>query len=297
MITVHVPEQGVLKGRMSPDEFGTTLNAGLLYDRYVGLPPERARGRDAKEGSDTEKAAKAYLTIFQAQGEEGRAALKQARERLDALGGHRFPADKHEGPAPERWDHWYLDMMLETRLAIGLGNVHPFENGLSFHHTLGVPFIPGTSLKGAARAFAAFDESAETLDTWYGRGPSEQPSTESEPQNDHAGMLVFMDALPSTWPTMKLDIINCHLPAYYRGTANPGAVPKESPVPALFLTLAPGTKFRFRVGARRRAPEGAEAAWEALKLLKEALELTGIGAKTGAGYGYFGEPREGKRKK
>ena len=45
-------------------------------------------------------------------------------------------------------------MNIETayRLAIGMGLPSLFENGLLFHHTYGVPYIPGESLKGLARA-------------------------------------------------------------------------------------------------------------------------------------------------
>ena len=45
-----------------------------------------------------------------------------------------------------------MDIKTAHRLAIGMGYSSFFENGLLFHHTYGVPYIPGEGLKGLARA-------------------------------------------------------------------------------------------------------------------------------------------------
>lgn len=39
------------------------------------------------------------------------------------------------------------------RLAIGLGNAHPAENGLLLHHIHGLPYLSGAGLKGVARSW------------------------------------------------------------------------------------------------------------------------------------------------
>ena len=36
----------------------------------------------------------------------------------------------------------------------GLGREHPVENGFAWHHILGVPYLPGSSVKGMVRAWA-----------------------------------------------------------------------------------------------------------------------------------------------
>jgi len=41
----------------------------------------------------------------------------------------------------------------ENRLLLGLGNSHIKETSLNFHHIYGVPFIPGSSLKGICRHY------------------------------------------------------------------------------------------------------------------------------------------------
>lgn len=35
----------------------------------------------------------------------------------------------------------------------GMGLSHPVENGFLWHHTLGVPYLPGSSIKGMIRAW------------------------------------------------------------------------------------------------------------------------------------------------
>jgi CRISPR-associated protein Cmr6 len=40
------------------------------------------------------------------------------------------------------------------RLAVGMGNAHVLENSLSFAHIHGLPYLPGSGVKGVARAWA-----------------------------------------------------------------------------------------------------------------------------------------------
>lgn len=47
-----------------------------------------------------------------------------------------------------------IEATTAERLVIGLGSHHPLETGLLFHRTLGVPYIPGSSIKGLIRAWA-----------------------------------------------------------------------------------------------------------------------------------------------
>jgi CRISPR-associated protein Cmr6 len=43
-----------------------------------------------------------------------------------------------------------------SRMAIGLGTNTVLENGLTLHHVTGLPYIPGSALKGLARAYALY---------------------------------------------------------------------------------------------------------------------------------------------
>ncbi len=39
------------------------------------------------------------------------------------------------------------------RLAVGLGNEHPMENGLTLHRIYGIPYLPATTIKGVTRSW------------------------------------------------------------------------------------------------------------------------------------------------
>jgi len=44
-----------------------------------------------------------------------------------------------------------LELKAQTRLVVGMGIPSFFENGISLHHTYGVPYIPASSVKGLLR--------------------------------------------------------------------------------------------------------------------------------------------------
>lgn len=158
----------------------------------------------------------------------------------------------------------------------GLGNPSPTENGLALHPTWGVPWIPGTSLKGIARAWmVAAGAPPRDIEAWFGRDPRRE-----EADGGHAGAVDFLDAwwVPANEPPWVADIVTPHHKAYYESkeTVSPPSG-EEEPGPSTFL----GAR-----GAYRLVIEGPEA-WvgPALDLLLRALSERGVGAKTRAGYG------------
>ena len=46
-----------------------------------------------------------------------------------------------------------LELKLNWRLIVGLGNESVYETGMTFHPIYGIPYIPGSSLKGVLRSF------------------------------------------------------------------------------------------------------------------------------------------------
>ncbi len=46
------------------------------------------------------------------------------------------------------------DYTTSSRLIVGLGAAHALETSITLHHTYGIPYIPGSSFKGAVRAVA-----------------------------------------------------------------------------------------------------------------------------------------------
>ncbi len=108
------------------------------------------------------------------------------------------------------------------------------------------------------------------------------------------GAIIFMDAFPVDKYTLKLDVMNVHYPKYYRGEEN-YAADWESPNPVFFLTVV-DTEFQGVIIVNKRFFNKLEKtetytaerlANEAIKLVRDALENHGIGAKTSVGYGYL----------
>src|SRR5690606_8434346 len=98
------------------------------------------------------------------------------------------------------------------------------------------------------------------------------------------GKDLIFDAFPVEEPKIEVDIIKPHYPA------DKEPVDYNQPVPVFFLPVA-GAAFQFAAGLRpgSRLPEGRqeELLQQAGLLLREALQVRGIGAKTAVGYGYM----------
>lgn len=190
-------------------------------------------------------------------------------------------------------------------LTLHLARASGLENaGLHLHPIYGFACLPGSGLKGVARAYAetvwcadqddkaaawrsiraAFGcaSGAEKSKTW-------RPEGVSAPKESRAGAVVFHDAWPTEWPRLQPDIVNNHHTKYYAGEGDPGDW--EDPRPVYFLAVAEGTTFDFAVSPRT-APSGdgsdLELAALAGRWLQAALVHEGAGAKTHAGYGRFG---------
>ncbi|MDQ7083105.1 MAG: type III-B CRISPR module RAMP protein Cmr6 [Aquificota bacterium] len=83
---------------------------------------------------------------------------------------------------------------------------------------------------------------------------------------------------------LSIDVMNNHYGEYYSEKGKEPPADWYNPNPVFFLTLE-GVSFRFYIGVEKHIPEGNELLEEALKLLKEGLELFGLGAKRRKGMG------------
>ncbi|EJV3735841.1 type III-B CRISPR module RAMP protein Cmr6 [Vibrio cholerae] len=170
-------------------------------------------------------------------------------------------------------------MTLENRLLIGLTGNGALETGCSLSRNYGMPYIPGSSVKGIARAWANqhLAGHSDELEQLFGSADSEQPYRVS-------GLVTFHDAWWIPDPVKKehkpfvLDVVTTHHQAYYNGNqAEPSD--KDSPIPNHLLAVQGSFLFVL---------EGEPAAIELCQtLLEKALANNGIGAKTAAGYGYM----------
>ena len=161
----------------------------------------------------------------------------------------------------------------EGRFVTGLGRSHPVENGFAWHPTLGVPYLPGSSVKGMVQAWAKRD--AEPL-------PSDEHREVIFGSPRHVGQIMFMDAIPVAPVLLETDVITPH---YAGWTTDQPPGDWCGPVPVPFLVTAPQTAFVFAL-----LPRGGGnplALQEVFGWLRAALEQQGAGAKTSVGYGRF----------
>jgi CRISPR-associated protein Cmr6 len=252
-------------------------HAGLVFDRYLALwEGEPAAARRARE---VYAPLRDFVDAFNVRIKDGlaAAALAALQRRLDRLAA--------------RLEARTLLYRATGRFATGLGSFHPLGNGFSFDPTLGVPFLPGSAVKGLCRACPLAREDPGKARELLGPervGPGERAAT---------GDLVFFDAYPTIWPRLAVDVINCHHPEYYRslegglsraaGTRRrtpPSPRETESPLPVFFLCVAEETIFAFRLASRSRSTAAIE---DGMAWLNEGLTLLGAGAKTAVGYGAF----------
>lgn len=195
----------------------------------------------------------------------------------------------------ERWvrrtpvDAWAPGWQREVRLVssqgrvlCGLGNASPTENGLSLHPVHGTPILPGSSLKGIARAWCA---SRFEAGDWAEGGQYFQQvfGEDAGTDRDEGGLAAAVHFLDALWqPTAgtqpwAAEILTPHMGRYYAGKSAPDGT--QNPVPVTFLA-AQGT-FRIVV-------EGPPVwAQRGMDILLRALTERGVGAKTRAGYGRF----------
>lgn len=172
-------------------------------------------------------------------------------------------------------------MTLENRLLIGLTGNGALETGCTLSHNYGMPYIPGSSVKGVVRAWAEqhLKDNAEAIADLFGTRDSDDIKRVS-------GLVTFHDAWWAPFskgtPELKpfvLDVVTTHHQTYYNGgKAEPSD--KDSPIPN--HQLAVYGSFLFVIEG---APDHVELCQ---KMLAQALQDNGIGAKTAAGYGYMG---------
>lgn len=170
-----------------------------------------------------------------------------------------------------------------SRLALHLSRSNALENaGLCLHPMYGFVFLPGSGLKGMARAFAVQQKWApERVLKIFG---NEVGEPKSDLQN--AGGVVFHDAWPTSIPRLKIEIVNNHHTEYYAGNDAPGDW--ESPIPVYFLAVETGAEFEFALSPRR-SDFDMSLLDDARYLLQMALAHNGAGAKTHSGYGAFAD--------
>ena len=218
-----------------------------------------------------------------------------------------------------------IDAKAVAPFTTGLGNEHPLENGFSFLNPYGLPYLPGSGVKGvlrqAARELASGDwgerhgwDNSEQftlvcgkdhiqltmLDVLFGKQSRDR-------ETEHVrGALRFWDVFPQIpGNNLAVEVMTAHQAHYLQGSDTPHE--SGQPNPINFLTVPPGAEFHFHIQCdqpflARVAPElAASEAWQPLltAALGHAFEWLGFGAKTAVGYGAMRRDRsaeEARRK-
>ena len=190
---------------------------------------------------------------------------------------------------------------LRSRLAVNLAGGILENANICLHPHFGYPYLPGSAVKGLARHAAWCEwnkpESdkqaiARRIATVFGYPTGDDDddgldaALKAEGEKDHAGCVAFLGAFPEGKANIEVDVLTCHHAKYYSGS-KPQATDDESPNVQAFPVVASGTVFCFPLLPLR---DCGEAELKAAKdWLRAAIEVNGAGAKTAAGYGWFGD--------
>lgn len=189
---------------------------------------------------------------------------------------------------------------LDGHFVTGMGNSHPIENGFSWHHTLGVPYLSGSQVKGLLRAiieqFYPEDETKEEIMLkWFG-------SKSKNAQENQVGELIFFDALPTKKPELSVDIMTPHMGDWYAEGGKITNIETDSdkipadwhdPTPIPFLAVK-NAGFLFSIAKCR--PDSDINIDKVFEFLDKALTHLGAGAKTQTGYGYMSSDENNNKK-
>ncbi len=162
----------------------------------------------------------------------------------------------------------------DPRLFIGQTGGATLETGCAIQHSYGVPYLPGSAIKGAAKSYAiALGLPPEIRGELFG-------SAGSDTAEDLGGLINFHDVwwVPDSAPSpLVQEVVTSHHLEYYSGDGDVWPSDLDSPVPNAQVAVR---------GAFLFVLEGP-ADWLplALDILEQALCTRGIGAKTRAGYG------------
>lgn len=234
-------------------------NIGLWLDRYLPADEKWRLTENAK------RRKKVFQLVNSPQTQELTRVLEKRQESLRGWYRLRY------GQKAVTW----FDAKPAWRFVVGLGAAHVLETGITLHRIFGLPIIPASGLKGAARAYAQLVE---------GKAEDDGEFNAVFGTNEQAGEVVFLDAIPIGDLKFTLDVMNPHYPDYYRTKGTQAPSDWQSPNPIPFLTVS-NTSYRFTIVARTE--KGINCIDTARRWLQGALTELGIGAKTSADYGYW----------
>jgi CRISPR type III-B/RAMP module RAMP protein Cmr6 len=208
-----------------------------------------------------------------------------------------------------------FEVTLGARLMVNLAGGVIENAGIALDRCFGLPFIPGSAVKGISRNQALWEihEAAagkkpnllrlamllfgygghdlkDSLAWAVGSEAAAKAIAAEIGSADFKGCACFLPAYPTTPPTLVVDMVNSHYPDYYGGKVKV-AKDNESPRPNYFPAVESGSSFGFAVVLNRVPDVPGIKAGDLLAQVKDwlqnAVTRKGVGAKTAAGYGWF----------
>jgi len=238
---------------------------------------------------------------------------QKSKEQLSALT-TRFQCDR-QIPGERR-----IKLVMGGRMIVNHAGGILENAGLCLHPHAGIPYIPGSAVKGVARhaqwcAWAdavdqgdqeaaaslalkiavvfGFPTNEKRLDDFCKKQWPEKFGDNS-PMAAFSGLVAFMQAMPLEYVELVTDICNCHHSKYYREKQD--RWDNESPNPQFFPAVEKDSMFEFvirPVGRIKYALSNFEGLTEqdvlcfAEDAVRQAAEDFGFGSKTSNGYGWF----------
>ena len=242
----------ILKNSQRSEE----IHAGLWLDKYI-----TDQSRDDTQSRRTFVEEVSTLSVPEAY----KAFYTRWQKALDDYGARRREA------------------IVQGRMSVGLGAESVLETSICLHRTYGVPYIPGSALKGLAASYTRLYLGGD--ERWKEEGAYYKVVFGN---TDEAGYITFFDALyvpPATGQEHQVlypDIITVHHAEYYQGKKGAAPLDSDNPTPIPFLS-ATGTYLVALAAPDMPQPD----AWINItfSILEKALAELGIGAKTSSGYG------------
>jgi len=109
-----------------------------------------------------------------------------------------------------------FEMIVDWRMAVGIGSPTVYETSMTFHHIYGIPYIPGTAVKGITRNKMIADlfgniegnEQEGALSVYEFCLIFGSPAKSA--LGARKGIVMFFDAYPVTEPILRLDVMTPH---------------------------------------------------------------------------------------
>jgi CRISPR-associated protein Cmr6 len=266
-------------------------NAGLVWDKFVDGWSMNDRGEYGLH--HVKKGKGDWVGEFSVEdlkfGEQDE--LTRACKHINALATATIADKFTDSPLPSRSQHYTTI----SRFVTGLGLTHPVENGFVWHHTLGAPYLPGSSVKGMMRAWADHWKMADGDDK-ENRKLVLRLFGDDDDSHTTMGALIVFDALPLKPVQLVHEVLTPHDGGWRLsgpGDSDPPLSPGDwhDPNPVPFLAVEIGAKFQFVLGLTRHGE--AKDLELGYRLWEEALEWIGAGAKTATGFGRFESSAKG----